>query len=109
MGINGEMLLNERAERAYLFEHIWRQVKKKFYRVDLQGVDWDAYKVEYARYLPYINNNHDMAELCSELLGELNASHTGAGYQGDEVPNSDETAFLGLLYSNGPGPGLWIS
>ncbi|MBK6370229.1 MAG: PD40 domain-containing protein [Flavobacteriales bacterium] len=109
VGINGEMLLNEGAERAYLYEHIWRQVKKKFYRVDLQGVDWDAYKVEYARYLPYINNNHDMAELCSELLGELNASHTGAGYQGDEVPNSDETAFLGLLYSNGPGPGLWIS
>jgi len=109
VGINGEMVLNEGAERAYIYEHIWRQVKKKFYRVDLQGVDWDKYKAEYKRYLPYINNNHDMAELCSELLGELNASHTGAGYGGDEVPNADETACLGLLYTNEPGPGLRIA
>ncbi|MCB9178086.1 MAG: PD40 domain-containing protein [Flavobacteriales bacterium] len=108
IGINGEMVLNAGAERAYLFEHIWRQVKKKFYREDLQGVDWDKYKAEYQRYLPYINNNYDMAELCSELLGELNASHTGAGYGGDEVENADATACLGLLYALDPGPGLRI-
>ena len=108
VGINGEMVLNETAERAYLFEHIWRQVKKKFYRVDLQGVDWDKYKAEYVRYLPYINNNFDMAELCSEMLGELNASHTGSGFR-PEVPNADETASLGLYYANEPGPGLRIT
>lgn len=108
IGINGEMVLNEGAERAYLFEHIWRQVKKKFYRVDLQGVDWDTYKAEYQRYLPYINNNHDFAELCSEMLGELNASHTGAGY-GQGMPNGDETACLGLFYANEAGPGLRIT
>ena len=108
VGINGEMLLNETAERAYLFEHIWRQVKKKFYRVDMQGVDWDKYKAEYVRYLPYINNNFDMAELCSEMLGELNASHTGSGFWQD-VPNGDATASLGLFYANEPGPGLKIT
>ncbi|MBP7514929.1 MAG: PD40 domain-containing protein [Flavobacteriales bacterium] len=107
VGINGEMLLNETAERAYLFEHIWRQVKKKFYRVDMQGVDWDKYKAEYQRYLPYINNNFDMAELCSEMLGELNASHTGAGF-GYEPQNGDETATLGCYYANEAGPGLRI-
>lgn len=107
VGINGEMRLNETAERAYLFEHIWRQAKKKFYRVDMQGVDWDKYKAEYQRYLPYINNNFDMAELCSEMLGELNASHTGAGYR-SEMPNGDETASLGCFYANEAGPGLRI-
>jgi len=108
VGINGDMLLNETAERAYLFEHIWRQVKKKFYRVDLQGVDWDKYKAEYVRYLPYINNNYDMAELCSEMLGELNASHTGSGFWQD-IPNGDKTASLGCFYANEPGPGLRIT
>jgi C-terminal processing protease CtpA/Prc len=108
IGIHGDMVLNESAERAYLFEHIWRQVLKKFYREDLQGVDWAMYKAEYQRYLPYINNNQDFAELCSEMLGELNASHTGAGY-GEPMPNGDETAFLGLLYTNEPGPGLKIA
>ncbi len=108
VGMNGEMLLNETAERAYIFEHIWRQVKKKFYRVDMQGVDWDKYKAEYVRYLPFINNNYDMAELCSEMLGELNASHTGSGFR-PNMPNGDETASLGLFYANEPGPGLRIT
>ena len=108
VGINGEMVLNEGAERAYLFEHIWRQVLKKFYRVDMQGVDWAKYKAEYQRYLPYINNNYDMAELCSEMLGELNASHTGAGFW-QPVPNEDLTASLGCFYTNEPGPGLKIA
>jgi tricorn protease len=108
IGVSGEMVLNEGAERAYLFEHVWRQVKKKFYRVDLQGVDWDKYKAEYQRYLPYINNNWDLAEMFSEMLGELNASHTGSGYR-YSMPNGDATASLGLLYAYEPGPGLRIA
>lgn len=108
VGISGEMTLNETAERAYLFEHVWRQVKKKFYRVDLQGVNWDLYKQEYQRFLPSINNNYDMADLLSEMLGELNASHTGSGYFAD-VPNADHTAGLGVLYTEEVGPGLRIA
>lgn len=108
IGMSGEQLLDETAERAYLFEHIWRQVKKKFYRVDLQGVDWDLYKTEYQRYLPYINNNFDLAEMFSEMLGELNASHTGSGYRFN-MPNADETASLGVFFTNDPGPGLKIA
>lgn len=109
VGVNGEMTLNENAERAYLFEHVWRQVKKKFYRVDLQGVNWDLYKQEYQRFVPSINNNYDMADLLGEMLGELNASHTGSGYFGGGAPNSDETAALGLLYTQDAGPGLRIA
>jgi Tol biopolymer transport system component/C-terminal processing protease CtpA/Prc len=101
IGINGEMVLNEGKERAYLFEHVWRQVLKKFYRVDLQGVDWNKYKAEYQRFLPYVNNNWDFAELLSEMLGELNASHTGSGNY-EEIPNADNTAVLGLFYANEP-------
>lgn len=107
VGINGEMTLNEGAERAYLFEHVWRQVKEKFYRVDLQGTDWDYYKKEYAGYLPYINNSTDFADLLSEMLGELNASHTGARYRSSS-PSGDATASLGLFYDDDDGQGLEI-
>ncbi len=108
VGVNGEMTLNENAERAYLFEHVWRQVKKKFYRTDLHGVDWDALKAEYQRFVPGINNNFDMSELLSELLGELNASHTGSGYRFND-PSGDRTAALGLLFSYSEGPGLKVA
>lgn len=103
VGINGEMVLNESKERAYLFEHVWRQVLKKFYTPDLHGVDWNALKLEYARFLPSINNNHDFADMLSEMLGELNASHTGAGFRPD-VKNGDATACLGLFYADPEKP-----
>jgi tricorn protease len=37
---SGEMVLDQARERAYIFDHAWRQFKQKFYVVDLQGVDW---------------------------------------------------------------------
>jgi C-terminal processing protease CtpA/Prc/Tol biopolymer transport system component len=108
VSMKGEMVLNETIEREYLFDHIWRQVEKKFYKVDLHEVKWDFYKSEYARFLPHINNNHDFAEMLSELLGELNASHTGARFR-PRAENGDATAALGLFYDNDySGEGLKI-
>jgi tricorn protease len=95
--VNGEMNLNAKAEREYIFEHAWRQVVKKFYDPKLQGTDWKLYKTTYEKFLPYINNNYDFQELLSELLGELNASHTGGRFAPPQV-NTDATASLGLLY-----------
>ncbi len=96
VSFNAEMKLNKTKERAYMFEHMWRQVKKKFYREDLHGVDWNFYKKEYSRFLPYINNNYDFAEMASELLGELNASHTGCSYR-YRMANSDRTSNFGCF------------
>lgn len=95
--IKGEMVLNPSAERQYIFEHAWRQVKEKFYDPKLHGVNWAMYKTTYAKFLPYINNNFDFQELLSELLGELNASHTGGRYN-EPMPEGDITGQLGLLY-----------
>jgi len=94
-----EINLNNPAEKQYLFEHMWRQVVKKFYVKNLQNVDWNYYKKEYAKFLPYIDNNFDFAEMMSELLGELNASHTGCRYR-PRVENGDRTASLGLFFDN---------
>lgn len=94
-------------EREYIFDHIWQQVNDKFYVADLQGTDWNGYKETYKRFLPYINNNYDFAEMLSEMLGELNGSHTGARYyaSGAALP----TAALGVFYDEAyAGDGLKI-
>lgn len=83
-------------ERAYIFDHVWQQVDDKFYVEDIQGVDWPGYKKSYEKFLPHINNNYDFAEMLSEMLGELNASHTGARYSASGASLS--TAALGLFY-----------
>ena len=95
--VNGEMVLKAADERAYIFDHAWRQVAKKFYDPKMGGVDWNAYHTTYAKFLPYINNNYDFQELLSEFLGELNASHTGGRFS-PQVSNNDATASLGMLY-----------
>lgn len=69
------------AERQYIFDHCVSQVSDKFYDENLHGVDWEGYAADYRRFLPHINNNYDFADVLSELLGELNASHTGARYR----------------------------
>ncbi len=84
------------AEREYIFNHVWQQVKDKFYVPDLQGTDWEGYRKIYAKYLPYITNNYDFAEMLSEMLGELNASHTGARY--NKGATALATASLGVFY-----------
>ena len=94
---SGEMVLNQAAERSYIFDHAWRQFRDKFYVVDLQGVDWDFYYREYRKFLPSISNNYDFAEMLSEMLGEVNASHTGCRYS-PVAEGADQTASLGLLY-----------
>lgn len=95
------------AEREYIFNHVWQQVYDKFYVEDIHGVDWAGYKKIYERFLPYINNNYDFQEMLSELLGELNASHTGARFR--PYGASLNTASLGLFFDNAyEGDGLKV-
>jgi C-terminal processing protease CtpA/Prc len=99
IAFKAEMELNAPAERAYMFDHSWRQAREKFYVTDLHGVDWNFYRQAYEPFLSSIDNNYDFAELLSELLGELNASHTGSGYRAqysDEI--RDQTAVFGAFW-----------
>jgi len=105
VALDARMRLDADAERAYFFEHIWRQTKNKFYRPDMHGIDWDQIKKDYAAKLPSLGNNKDFARMMEEMLGELNASHTGAYYR-HQQQNTDQTAALGLFFdltkNNGP-------
>ena len=103
---SGEYEFKPKAEREYIFDHMWKQVKEKFYDPELHGVDWEYYKENYSQFLPYINNNFDFQELMSEILGELNASHTGARFQYRSGLNMGN---LGVLYDEDyEGDGLKI-
>mgnify|MGYP001020134012 CR=1 FL=1 len=91
------------AEREYIFDHAWQQVKEKFYDVNLHGVDWDYYRKTYRKFLPYIDNDEDFGEMLSELLGELNVSHTGSGARSSS--SAFPTAELGVFVSPVAGSG----
>ena len=85
-------------QRAYLFDHIWHQTQEKLYDPNMNGADWNRLYDTYSAYLPYINNNYDFAEMASELLGELNVSHTGCRFGG--YGGAMATGSLGLFYDD---------
>lgn len=97
ISINGEMTVDVAAERLFMFEHVWRRTKKTFYTAGYHGAKWDDLRTDYLKYLPHIGNNREFSEMLSELLGELNVSHSGASYF-NVSPTGDVTASLGLFY-----------
>jgi len=98
------------AERAYLFDHVWRQAQQKFYRPDLHGVDWRWMREQYEPKLKGLTNNRDLSVVLSELLGELNASHTGGRWRPGGEEGDDQTAALGVFYDEGfTGTGMKIA
>ena len=91
-----EMRLDLAAERDYMFNHVYKQEKQRFYNLNMHGIDWEAMTAAYRKFLPHVNNNYDFQEVLSEYLGELNVSHTGGRYR--PGASGDATANLGLLF-----------
>ena len=98
ISVRTDMSMDLAAEREYMFNHVYRQEKERFYNEKMHGVDWEMFTSYYRRFLPHINNNYDFAELLSEYLGELNVSHTGSGYKVPSGRKDVSTADLGLLF-----------
>ena len=98
ISVKGQMTMDLAAEREYMFNHVYRQEKERFYNKGMHGVDWEMLTSEYRKFLPHINNNYDFAELLSEYLGELNVSHTGSGYRAPAPDYGASTANLGVFF-----------
>lgn len=96
--VNSDMAMDLSAEREYMFNHVYRQEKERFYNKKMHGVDWEMLTSEYRKFLPHINNNYDFSEFLSEYLGELNVSHTGSGYRVPFNSESVSTANLGIFF-----------
>tara|TARA_R110002126_G_scaffold291772_1_gene457537 strand:+ start:117 stop:3359 length:3243 start_codon:yes stop_codon:yes gene_type:complete len=95
--IKGEILLDEYAERKAMFDHVWIRTNAIFYEPTFHGINWNTMKEEYQKYLPHIANGYEFSEMLSEMLGELNVSHSGARYSGSTIDNKDATASLGIF------------
>jgi tricorn protease len=97
-------------------------MKYRFYDAKMHGRDWDAIKAKYKPFLRYAGANEDVYELANEMIGELNASHTGvSGPSSRTMPRGPATRFLGFemepadgrykvthIYRAGPADKEWI-
>ncbi|SEC54469.1 tricorn protease [Rhizobiales bacterium GAS191] len=107
--VSADTTRDEAQARRAAFGQFWTLTKKKFYDPKLNGVDWEAARSKYERFLPAIVDMRDLAELLSEMSGELDASHTG-GRVRISAPLAERTASLGLIYDERyRGPGMRVA
>src|SRR5581483_8985268 len=73
-----------------VFEEAWRVMKNRFYDANMHGVNWAAAKDRYESVLPHIADADQLHDVVMEMIGELNASHTGisggGGLPGEPAP-----------------------
>ena len=109
IAVSGTYEIDRAAEYLFMHDHITNEIQQRFYDKKMHGCDWQMYCKAYRRFVPHINNNYDFAELASELLGELNVSHTGLAYTRPTRKSHDATAELGVYIDhNYTGKGLKI-
>ncbi|MBD8488902.1 PD40 domain-containing protein [Echinicola sp. CAU 1574] len=94
--IAGDMYLDEDLERKSMFDHVYIRTKNIFYEPTYHGNNLDTLYAQYKKYLPHLGNSFEFAEMVSEMLGELNVSHTGARYR-NPSKEGDKTASLGIF------------
>jgi tricorn protease len=123
VAFNFRVTVDDRAEWEQLFEEAWRVMKYRFYDPDMHGKDWAAIKRTYKPLLKYAGSNEDVYDLANEMIGELNASHTGvSGPPSVDIADVNQTRHLGFelepasgkyrishIYQNGPADKEWLS
>jgi tricorn protease len=87
-------------EWGAMFAAAWRLERDFYFMKQMNGVDWNAVRTAYGRFLPLVGSRGDLNYLIGEMLGEISNSHTYVG-GGDALPEERRvpTAFLGVDFA----------
>lgn len=124
ISFNVRVKVNRPAEWAEMFGDAWRTMKYRFYDPAMHGMDWDAAKAKYEPLVRDVGDRQELLNIINEMIGELNASHTGAappprGFGGGGVSTGnlgielepDKAAGryrVSYIYEDGPADKDWV-
>ena len=116
--------VDTRREMEQIFYESWRSMKYRFYDEKMHGVDYAAARARFEPMLKHVGDYEDVYALSNEVIGQLNASHSGvSGPPSRPVPGQYETHFLGFemlpdesgdryrishIYRDGPADKEWL-
>ncbi|HEV8597947.1 MAG TPA: S41 family peptidase, partial [Gemmatimonadales bacterium] len=113
------------AEWNQMFDDAWRTMKYRFYDPAMHGKDWDAMRAKYRPLVAHVGDRDELLNIVNEMIGELNASHTGAAPPpgGGAQSGGSVTVHLGVdlepdaaagrykvthVYKGGPADKDWV-
>jgi len=99
-------MLNKR-----VFEEAWGAFGDNFYDPDMHGKNWAQLYELYRPYVDKAKTIEEVGEIISEMIGDVNASHTGFYPRIDQQQFSNPSAWLGLEldYSSVLPEGIMVS
>ncbi|MBI3472400.1 MAG: PD40 domain-containing protein [Candidatus Solibacter usitatus] len=116
--------IDKPAEWAQMFDDAWRTMKYRFYDPKMHGYDWDAMRAKYQPLVEHVGDRQELLNVVNEMIGELNASHTGAAPPpGPRGEGAVSTVHLGMelepdesarryrvthVYESGPADKDWV-
>ncbi|MDP8242379.1 MAG: DNA primase, partial [Candidatus Celaenobacter antarcticus] len=103
-----EYKYNSLALNKTVFEQAWKAFQRGFYDPDMNKIDWDKAFKKYYPYMEYAYSPEIMDEIYSEMMGEVNASHTGFYARNDNPVPQHDIAYGGFVldFKNIPKKGI---
>jgi tricorn protease len=123
INFTAQVKIEKPAEWAEMFDDAWRTMKYRFYDAEMHGKDWDAMRAKYQPLVEYVGDRQELLNIVNEMIGELNASHTGAAPPPRGREGGVSTAHLGVeleadnaagryrvthVYEDGPADKDWV-
>jgi tricorn protease len=95
LAVSAGMEIDFDTEKTVDFQQVWRWLRNDFHDPMMHGVDWDQVRATYAPLVAAAPTPAALYRLLNQMVGELNASHSGARPPGHPSP---VTGRLGLAF-----------
>ena len=80
-----------------VFEEVWGDFGHFFYDPDMHGQDWEALFEKFSPFTKNLLEVSHLAKVIDEMIGRVNASHTGYSARSESNDNTREIAFAGFV------------
>ncbi len=84
--------------RQQVFKEVWGVFGLSFYDPQMHGVDWDELYEKYEPYLQYCYDEEVLSNIVDEMIGEVNASHTGFSPKYYDSRFSYQIGYIGVEF-----------
>jgi Tol biopolymer transport system component len=81
--VAAEMDIDFGREKREVFQEAWTYIRDNFFDPNFNGVNWDAVRDQYAPLAAGARTPDELRRIISEMLGELNSSHSGIAAPGN--------------------------
>src|SRR5690554_1161407 len=100
-----ELELNKR-----VFDELWVEFGRNFYDPQMHNNNWDEMYTKYSPFVEYSYIIEYLSNIVDEMIGEVNASHTGFTPRSDSDSERIMTAYTGCVfdYDRLPAEGIYL-